>query len=55
MSSHSELWEYKEKLVKTLGNWVRDSWTAAVHTHINFYEGWATKEDVKDAYKKFPN
>jgi len=52
LSSHSELWEYKEELVKAFGNWVRDSWTAAVHMHINFYEGWATKNDVKDAYEK---
>ncbi len=52
LSSHGELWRYKDKIVDVFGQWVRDSWNAAVHMHINFYEGWATKEDVEDAMRK---
>lgn len=52
LSSHEELWQYKDKVAKALGSWVRDTWNAAVHMHVNFYEGWATKEDIEDALVK---
>lgn len=52
LASHGELWEYKDKLVKTYGEWVRDCWHAATHMHINFYEGWATRTDIEDALRK---
>lgn len=52
LSSHGELWEYKDKLVKVFGEWVRECWNAGVHMHVNFYEGWATKSDIIDAIKK---
>ncbi len=47
---HSELWEYKRKLEKELGDWVYDAWNAANGMHTCFYEGWCTKEDVEKAY-----
>ena len=47
LSSHGELWEYKEVLVSELGEWVREAWAYAVEMHVNFYEGWGTGEDVK--------
>ena len=44
LSSHGELWEYKDKLVVELGEWVEDSWNAGNSMHICFYEGWCTKK-----------
>jgi len=52
LTSHGGLWDYKTKLAAKLGDWVRDSWNAAVAMHVNFYEGWAGREDVEDALKK---
>ena len=47
LGSHRELWRYKDKIVKELGDWVRSSWNAGNSMHTCFYEGWCTEEDVK--------
>ena len=49
LTSHKELWEYKRKLEKELGEWVYDAWMAANGMHTCFYEDWCTKEDVEEA------
>lgn len=49
LSSHGELWRYKDKIAGELGDWVHDAWNAANAMHINFYEGWATPESVRQA------
>ncbi|MEM3996480.1 MAG: PaREP1 family protein [Pyrobaculum sp.] len=56
LSSHGELWRYKDVLARELGDWVRDAWMHATAMYVNFYEGWATREDVEKALvlaKKF--
>ena len=52
LSSHGELWEYKDKLVEELGEWVEDSWNAGNSMHICFYEGWCTKKSIEIALKR---
>ena len=52
LSSHGELWRYKDKIAGELGDWVHDAWAQANAMHINFYEGWATREQVASALKK---
>ncbi|WP_333638641.1 PaREP1 family protein [Pyrobaculum aerophilum] len=52
LSSHGELWRYASKIAGELGDWVHDSWNAANAMHVNFYEGWATREQVASALKK---
>jgi len=52
LSSHRDLWEHKEEVIREFGEWIRDSWNAAAHMHINFYEDWAREEDVRNAYNK---
>ena len=49
--SHEELWRYKERVSKELGEWVRDAWMMASSMHTCFYEGWCTQKDVEVAYK----
>jgi len=43
LSSHKELWEYKDVVAKEIGEWVKNSWFAASSMHTYFYEGWCTK------------
>ena len=52
LTGHSELWVYKDIIVEELGDWVRDSWNAGNSMHTCFYEGWCTRKDVEDTYKK---
>jgi len=52
LASHGELWRYAKKIADELGNWVHDAWNAANSMHINFYEGWATAEQVAEALKR---
>jgi len=52
LSSHGELWRYASKIAGELGDWVHDAWAQANAMHINFYEGWATREQVASALKK---
>jgi len=52
LSSHKELWEYKDVVVKEIGEWVKNSWFAASSMHMCFYEGWCTKTDVERALKE---
>ncbi|RLF09495.1 MAG: hypothetical protein DRJ62_06605 [Thermoprotei archaeon] len=51
LESHSELWKYKSKVAKELGEWVRDAWMYANSMHRNFYEGEADKEDVEKSLR----
>ncbi|RLG74959.1 MAG: hypothetical protein DRO14_05145 [Thermoprotei archaeon] len=50
--SHRDLWEYKRKIEKELGEWVYDSWMAANGMRTCFYEGWCSREDVEEALKR---
>ncbi len=52
LSSHRELWEYKRRVAKEIGNWVFDSWASANEMHICFYEGWCECVDVEEASKR---
>ncbi len=52
LQSHGELWEWKRRLEKELGGWVRDAWANAAEMHICFYEGWCNEEDVKGALRR---
>ncbi len=52
LSSHGELWEYKRRMARELGDWVSDAWAQANAMHTCFYEGWCTREDVEDAMKR---
>ncbi len=52
LSSHGELWRYKDKIAAELGDWVHDAWAQANAMHINFYEGWATPESVRQAMNR---
>ena len=49
--SHGELWEYRRRLEKELGEWVYDAWMTANGMHVCFYEGWCSKEDVERAIR----
>ena len=56
LTSHSELWEYVSKLVKETGDETLGSlWRTALSMHINFYEGWAPREEVERALKSIAN
>ncbi len=52
IASHGELWEYKRRMVRELGDWVSDAWYAGQAMHTCFYEGWCAREDIEDAYKR---
>ena len=52
ITSHSGLWEYERILTKDIGDWVDDSWRHAVTMHVNFYEGWASREHVERSLEK---
>ncbi|AEM38418.1 PaREP1 family protein [Pyrolobus fumarii 1A] len=52
LASHGELWEYKRRLEKELGEWVHDAWMNATGMHVCFYEGWCTREDVEKALER---
>ena len=52
LTSHDELWEYKRRLAKEMGEWVGDAWARATEMRACLYEGWCAKEDVEDAYKR---
>ena len=52
LASHGELWEYKRKLEKEMGEWVRDAWANATEMHVCFYEGWCNDEDVREALER---
>ncbi|OYT56958.1 MAG: hypothetical protein B6U76_02290 [Desulfurococcales archaeon ex4484_217_2] len=51
LASHGELWRYKEKVSKELGEWVREAWIMASSMHVCFYEGLCTRGDVEITYK----
>ncbi len=51
LASHGELWEYKDRLSKEIGEWVREVWMMASSMHICFYEGWCTERDIEVTYK----
>lgn len=56
LSSHGALWEYVGKLVNETGD--RDLgrlWRSVSSMHVNFYEGWATREHVEDALRDVEN
>ena len=52
LTSHRELWKYKDIVAKDLGDWVRATFRQANLMHINFHEGWATREDVEDSLRE---
>ena len=52
LTSHSELWMYKNKVKRELGEWVSDAWAQANTMHTCFYEGWCSEEDVRDALER---
>ena len=52
LTSHGGLWEHKENVAAELGEWVRDVWAHATSMHVNFYEGWATEADVREALRQ---
>ncbi len=47
--SHRELWEYKTRVVRELGEWVRNAWVHANAMHTCFYKGLCQEDDVKAA------
>ncbi len=49
LSSHRDLWEYKDRVIEDLGEWVRDVWNTGNSMHTCFYEGWCTRRDVEKA------
>ncbi len=49
LASHRELWQYTEKLAKTLGSWVLDAWLAANSMHTCVYEDWCAKAHIEKA------
>ena len=50
--SHRELWEYKDRVVEELGDWVNDAWNAGNAMHTCFYECWCTRKSVEAALKR---
>jgi len=52
LSSHRELWEYKDIVANELGEWVRDSWNAGNSMHTCFYENWCTRVDAEKSLAK---
>ena len=51
ITSHGELWKYKEVVLREIGEWVRETWIIASSMHICFYEGWCTDKDVEISCK----
>jgi len=52
LASHGELWRYAKKMAEELGDWVHDAWAQANAMHINYYEGWAQREQVEKAIER---
>jgi hypothetical protein len=52
LASHGELWRYAKKVAEELGEWVRDTWAHANAMYVNFYEGWASGEQVATALNR---
>jgi len=52
LKSHSELWLYKDVLIRDLGEWVYETWMTANGMHTCFYEEWCTSSDVEKAVEK---
>lgn len=51
LMNRGELWQYKDRLAREVGDWVHDAWAHATEMHVNYYEGWATRETVEKAAK----
>jgi len=51
LESHGELWSYKDRVARDLGDWVRVAFQQASSMHTCFYEGWCTEEDVEAALR----
>ena len=49
--SHGELWRYVSKL-KEEDPSIGDLWRTAVSMHVNFYEGWAPEDEVREALSR---
>jgi len=47
LKNHRDLWEYKDKVVSELGEWVGKVFREAGGLHVCFYEGWCTRRDVE--------
>ena len=52
LTSHGELWKYTLVLREELEKWVISAWNAGNSMHTCFYEGWCSREHVKDAIKE---
>ena len=52
LTSHSELWMYKNKAKRELGKWVSDAWAQANTMHTCFYGGWCSEEYIRDALER---
>ena len=53
LTSHGELWEYVDKLVKeTNDKELSTLWKVAIAMYINFHEGWAPREEVERALEE---
>ncbi len=52
LTSHRELWEYKDVMADELGEWVNHVWNEAGGMHTCFYEGWCTERSVRAALKQ---
>jgi len=51
LMNRAELWQYKDRLAREVGDWIHDAWAHAIEMHVNYYEGWATRETVEKAAK----
>lgn len=49
LSTQKDLWKYKSKLAKRLGEWIHDAWNAAVAMYVSFYEGCADTVSARAA------
>ena len=50
LTSHRELWRYVSDLAsETNDRELRLLWRTAVSMHVNFYENWATRDDIEDS------
>ncbi len=47
LTSHRELWEYKDVVARELGEWIGRVFREASSLHTCFYEGWCTRRDVE--------
>ena len=50
--NRGELWQYKDRVAREIGDWIHDAWAHATEMHVNYYEGWATRETVEKAAKR---